>query len=172
MNENKEEKGQVATQSEQATRDSSERVDWFLQTLVGLANSWNLIIGITLNVGGTLISGDLVSGRGYFEDFAKNFVDGFVAGVKGVDPETVSAMEGSLKKLADMYPDRTVEKKKEEEEAEEEALHTTDRPTYIHLRDARIYHPAGAPIPANQGVWWRGRLEAVDGFFLGRIFTE
>lgn len=170
MSESKEEKGQVATQGEQATQDAFEHVDWFLQMLVGLANSWNLIIGITLNVGGTLISGDLVSGREYFEDFAKNFVDGFAAGVKGVDPETVSAMEVSLKKLADMYPDRTVEKKKEEEE--EEALRTTDRPTYIHLRDARIYHPAGAPIPANQGVWWRGRLEAVDGFILSRIFTE
>jgi len=38
--------------------------------------------------------------------------------------------------------------------------------TMIHLRNVRV-HQAG--LPPMVGVWWRGRLAAVDGFILGRL---
>lgn len=40
---------------------------------------------------------------------------------------------------------------------------------FIHLADARFYYANQQPIPANQGVLWRGMLSSVDGFHLGRL---
>ena len=42
---------------------------------------------------------------------------------------------------------------------------------FIHLRDARFYTPGEAPIPANQGVYWRAPLESVQGFNFGLLNT-
>jgi hypothetical protein len=44
---------------------------------------------------------------------------------------------------------------------------------FIHLRDAKFFVPGGKPIPDNASVYWRGRLESVDGFTLGLlVFAE
>ena len=40
---------------------------------------------------------------------------------------------------------------------------------FIHLRDARFYTPGGAPIPNNEGVYWRAPLESVQGFNFGLL---
>lgn len=40
---------------------------------------------------------------------------------------------------------------------------------FIHLRDARFYTPGEAPIPDNQGVYWRAPLESVQGFNFGLL---
>jgi hypothetical protein len=47
-------------------------------------------------------------------------------------------------------------------------------PNYIHLKEAKFFLPSGAgkPIPANQGVWWRGRLSEVSGFILGSLAID
>jgi hypothetical protein len=44
------------------------------------------------------------------------------------------------------------------------------RTTYIHLRDARLYPASGGPMPPfNQpGIYWRGKLSALEGYALGR----
>jgi hypothetical protein len=42
-------------------------------------------------------------------------------------------------------------------------------PHFLHLRDARIFQPDGQPFPLQEGSWWRGRLETVDGFMLGTL---
>ena len=48
--------------------------DWFLQTLVNMANSSTStgLVGITLLTHGFLVSGDLVGGREYFKGFAED----------------------------------------------------------------------------------------------------
>lgn len=46
-------------------------LDWFLQSLVNMANTDSLQIGITLQVSGLLVSGVLVGGKAYFEGFAE-----------------------------------------------------------------------------------------------------
>lgn len=40
---------------------------------------------------------------------------------------------------------------------------------FIHLRDARFYTPGEAPIPDNEGVYWRAPLESVQGFNFGLL---
>ena len=41
------------------------------------------------------------------------------------------------------------------------------KPLYLHLKNARFF---GGPSELNiQTGWWRGRLSAVDGFFLGEL---
>src|SRR5438552_1252530 len=46
--------------------------DWFLGVLVKSANNGSHI-GITLQIGGFLVSGTLIGGAEYFEGFAKDF---------------------------------------------------------------------------------------------------
>jgi hypothetical protein len=38
----------------------------------------------------------------------------------------------------------------------------------ISFRNAQIYLSGASPEPFEKGILWRGRLEAVDGFSLGR----
>ncbi|EHF5019428.1 hypothetical protein AA629_004500, partial [Enterobacter hormaechei] len=49
--------------------------DWFLQMLVGMAND-GMGIGLSLNVGGLIISGTLCGGKEYFYEFGKQLGDG------------------------------------------------------------------------------------------------
>jgi hypothetical protein len=39
-------------------------------------------------------------------------------------------------------------------------------PSYIHLKDARIFAPGQNPIPSS-GLLWRGRISCVEGFSMG-----
>jgi hypothetical protein len=43
---------------------------------------------------------------------------------------------------------------------------TENPPNYVHLKEAKIMRGMGGPINVE---WWRGRLEAVDGFSLGGL---
>lgn len=45
-------------------------------------------------------------------------------------------------------------------------------PSFIHLKDARIFPAAGQPIPAKKSVWWRGRISEVSGFFFGTLSAK
>lgn len=42
-------------------------------------------------------------------------------------------------------------------------------PGYIHLCNARFYFSSRNPLSTPDGIWWRGRLDAVDAFWLGEI---
>lgn len=50
-----------------------QSVDWYLQKLVATVNTSNVQFGITLFVEGIIVSGQLVSGKQYFEAFAQEF---------------------------------------------------------------------------------------------------
>lgn len=39
---------------------------------------------------------------------------------------------------------------------------------YIHLKDARVFSPSGGAMP-QEGFWWRGRIDKVDGFTIGSL---
>ena len=127
--------------------------DWFLQTLVGMSNNSDVSFSITLNVGGVLVSGELIGGEEYFNGFANDLK---MAGL----PANAADL---FKKFGDIYV-----KQREQKEANQDD-NTIPPPQYIHLKNARIFHPGGNPIPTNRGVWWRGRLDAVDGFILGSL---
>ena len=126
--------------------------DILLQFLVGGANNSGLEIPLTLSTGGALISGHLCS----FKDYMEGFVDLMV----GNDPEN------ELRKTAIEFFVPSEEDEKERENLSDKSL------KYIHLKNARFYGGNANPIPADQGVWWRGRLSAIDGFNLGGLLVE
>jgi hypothetical protein len=124
--------------------------DWFLQLLVNMANG-GLHLGLTLQVSGFLVSGELVGGRDYFDGMGEEFANG-IHGLE--DPGDI---RGSFAALRDQYyPEKADTTKK-------------PGPMFIHLKNARFFNTAGNPIPGNRGVWWRGRLSEVSGFILGGL---
>jgi hypothetical protein len=129
----------------------SESPDVFLQLLVQYANM-GIGVGITLQAGGLIISGDLVSGKDYFEGIAQETE----AAVGDDDLKRVLAQ--SYRTFKEMY-----------EKPNEGELTNEDREvSYIHLKDAKIIQN-NQFVPHNRGVWWRGRLSSVDGFSFGKL---
>ena len=82
-----------ATQTEMSANASetgdapniAPRDDWFLGCLINWANQFNLEQGITLAVGGAIISGQLISGRRYFEEMAAQAMAGTVTGTEDAE---------------------------------------------------------------------------------------
>jgi len=125
--------------------------DWFLQSLVNMANKNQFGMGITLNVGGFLVSGSLTGGKQYFDGFGIDFASAFS------DKETAEQIKGSFGQYGEIY----------NSEPEQ-----NNPPAYIHLKDAKFFNTQGKPIPGNRGVWWRGRISEVQGFILGSLSSE
>jgi hypothetical protein len=127
--------------------------DWFLQTLVNMANSSTSkgLFGITLLTHGFLVSGMLVNGREYFNGFAEDIASGLD------DSETAKSIKENFVTMGNSVYD-----KRDNDD-------NLPPPTYIHLFDAKFFHPNGQPIPANKGVWWRGRISEISGFSLGSL---
>jgi hypothetical protein len=51
--------------------------DWLLQELVKYANHWDINFSVTLNLGGSMVSGTLISAHAYIDEFAVKFRDIF-----------------------------------------------------------------------------------------------
>jgi len=130
--------------------DQPVATDWLLQSLVDIANTGGLSFPITLQVGGVLVSGILMSGKRYFEEFAQKMGTTVVED----DQDEIVAFFQDLGKS--FYAAPTGE---------------TPRtpPHFLHLCNVKIFKPDGQPFPIQDGEWWRGRLEAVDGFMLGSL---
>jgi hypothetical protein len=123
--------------------------DAILQFFVVMADTTGMNTGVTLNVGGLIISGTLVGMKEYF--------DSLVAGLRTARG---NAMINEV--LGERF-NKFAEKASEIMTAPYKDL--WKEPEYIHLKNARWYTPGGA-IP-TKGILWRGRLGAVDGFSLG-----
>ncbi len=130
-------------------------IDWFLQSLVAMANKSNLEIGITLQVSGMLVSGSMVSGEKYFEGFAEDFSSPFTA-----DPEAAASIKTSFSSYGELY------------KRDSESNGLIHPPQYVHLKNARFFNTTGNTIPGNRGMWWRGRISEVGGFSLGSLSAE
>jgi hypothetical protein len=122
--------------------------DPFLQILVDFANKNEFPFGITLNVGGFLISGTLISRKRYFEGFGEDFATVFN------NVEATQSIKKAFAELGDISKDEQKE---------------FPPPTYIHLKDAKFFNTTGKPIPGDRGVWWRGQISKVQGFVLGSL---
>ena len=99
---------------------------------------------------GFLISGQLVSSRVYVEH---------------------------LIKMLDKMSDNTTEDKGWSEKIRstaEEVLKAKQAmsSSYLHLEDAKFFHPDRKGIPENNEVVWRGRISEVSGFFFGKLKSE
>jgi hypothetical protein len=137
----------------QSQNTISISVDWFLQSLVSIVNDESASIPITLSVGGLLISGEMIGGKTYFNEFARQFKEGF----KGISSETAATIEEAFKRLGDVYD--PIQK-------ESRGSDYIPKPHLVHLRNVQVYQAGGPPLLSEKGVLWRGRLEAVDGFSL------
>ena len=127
--------------------DAAVDRDWFLQELVKMANT-GVHIGLTLQIGGILVSGVLARGDEYFDAFAEEWASGFT------DKGLVEPIRKIIVEFGNTYrtdiPDDTV----------------TPEPKFIHLKNAKFFLTTGEPIP-TRGVWWRGRISEVAAFTLG-----
>ncbi|MFD4837475.1 gas vesicle accessory protein GvpU [Achromobacter sp. NPDC058515] len=136
------------------TAGGAPEADAFLQFLVNLVNNGSQIesIGVTLQMGGMLVSGSIISGAEYFDSFAVNFT----SSLDSLDADTRKTVRASLAELGDVF--RLPQP-------------ADPLPNYIHLADALFFTADGTPI-AGQPTLWRGRTSAVDGFILGRLQSE
>ncbi|OSN16574.1 hypothetical protein BV330_03894 [Pseudomonas syringae pv. actinidiae] len=118
-----------------------------LQWLVKFVANTKVELGVTLSVGGNLVSGHLISHDTYFEQLADDISAPFSSFGNGTDA-TMKEMILSFK------PGESSE--------DTPAFH------FIHLKDCRTYSTDGNPI-CDAGVLWRGRISAVDGLTIGLI---
>ena len=130
------------------SQSTNPPLDHFLQSLVGLANH-GVEMGITLTVGGFLISGFLASGKRYFDDLAEAAIN------VDLSEETREQLRKYYLNFGSAY------------EMSPETDAEAPSPVYLHLRDAKYFHHSGKSIPGNASVWWRGRISEVNGFSLG-----
>jgi hypothetical protein len=129
--------------------------DFMLNTFVAAANAGKGSVGITLWVGGTIVSGATAGVAEFFDGVAEEF-------------DAVSTEVGSDgQALGDVFRMVAYEARKDVVAAESE----DDPPSFqfIHLKNAKAFSPGSQPIPTNRGVWWRGRLDAVDGWCFGEL---
>ena len=127
--------------------------DWFLQYLVGTVTNSTTSFGITLQVSGMLVSGNLICGNSYFEGFASDFAGGIS------DSEVAASIKEILLSFRNDYSTN-----------EDDDVLPPAR--FIHLKDARFFNTSGNPIPGNRGLWWRGRISEVGGFSPGSLQPE
>jgi hypothetical protein len=126
--------------------------DWFLAELVSWANTFGFQAGITLHVGGTIVSGTMISGAAYFALFRSSLS----VALSGSPPEIMTPIDDMLSTYGSIYDKPEV---------------ITHPGHYIHLRDAYVFDPAGNALPRG-GALWRGKLSAIDGFSLGSLSTR
>lgn len=131
-------------------------------------------LDVTLNVGGTLVSGELITEDEYFERLASWLENDAVPGSRERLEAFADEQSRLLKEAGEvMTPDEEAALR---EEAVNAGLRTAsdrlvrsynragDEGKFIHLRNAeiRIGGGSGARSPL-----WRGSLDAVEGFTMG-----
>ena len=77
----------------------SAQHDWFIQSLVNVANVAPLSFGVTLQVSGLLVSGYLVSGKAYFEATGQQILGGLAK-----NPELADQMRKMFATFESAYP--------------------------------------------------------------------
>lgn len=130
--------------------------DWFLQSTIETIIANGVEIGVTLTVGGVIVSGILISGKKYFDELS----DVLIAASQSEDD--------GPRILGEAWKQYTVIYEKPEGASGDWRAPPAG---FIHLRNARFYAPGAPPIPSNRGVLWRGKLSSVDGFSIGN-FSE
>lgn len=119
--------------------------DALLQELVEIA-TMGFGFGITLTVGGMLVSGNVCPGSKYMQ-----FI--FEESLANEDERVKEAIKKRLQPHADIYGP--------------EAKVSAQAPVYIHLENARFITPGVSGSAPASPVIWRGRISDVSGFFFG-----
>ena len=123
--------------------------DWLLGLFVHAANASEMSMGVTLTVGGTLVSGSLIGLSEYerlFVETVQAASPDFAEGMKQVFAEGMKQREAQLAAL-------------------EAAGQQPPDARFIHLRNAHVIM-GEEWTPASL---WRARLDSVDGWSIGSI---
>ena len=142
-----------------AARPAPFQQDVFLEALVEGVNVYGIAWDLTLCVGGLLITGELVSTEVFFRALGEE-VDRAISSHLGEEPTGKHA--APYFQLAD--ESKVAWQKKQENRTADDPS-----PAYICLRNARYFNPSGDSVPGHDGVHWRGKLSAVDGWSFGRL---
>lgn len=146
-----------ATTDPQLVEEIGTKPDPTLAMLVSTINAVpGMEVGVTLYIGGHIVSGLIVGGRVYFEKVAALLQD------KGPIGE---ALGGAFTNVAKQYAADERENRSEQDDAEDER-----RTGYIHLRAATVHSP-GLGAALEQDLW-RGRLSTVAGWSLGTFGSK
>lgn len=116
--------------------------DNILEYFAAAANKHDFELDISLLMKGAIVTGTLTSASHYFEELSKSFKDG----------SDVSRQLGEM-----------LSETGETAESNNKEVH------YIHLNNTKIYNGDDKPIPSKGKILWRGKLQEVDSFFLGKI---
>jgi hypothetical protein len=119
-------------------------------------------MGITLSVGGLVVSGLLISGKKYFEEMANELR-------QSPGPADQAGVRQSLSDYYGNFGTLIYKQSEDEEQADTQGATMKRLPVFIHLSGAKFFHNSGQPMPSNRGLRWRGRISAVDGFSLGEF---
>lgn len=121
--------------------------DWFLQWAVKFFDDMNLSAGLTLTVGGVLISGEAISSKAYFELVAEELSTPF----EKFSEQAAVSMKDLLLSFRDPEADEL----------------SPLAAQYVHLKNAKFF--AGPNATLNHGTLWRGKISAVEGFTFGEL---
>lgn len=112
--------------------------DDILKGLIKAVEKENISINITLNIKGTVVSGEIISKKEYCERLIQYLISKHSDLKLSIDTE----------KLCSRF-------------------NFSPKDVYIHLKNAKIYFSLMDSAPIDEGVLWRGKLCSVDGFIPG-----
>jgi hypothetical protein len=130
---------------------TSTKIDHILRFIASIVRSTNMEIGVTLYVKGIVVSGLAISPEQYFDGLAQEFEK-----AKGNQEVTQAFAKGFR-----TYRDTAASLRQESQDNKPD-------PVYIHLKNAKFISSV-VFNPNDTGVYWRGRLDQVDGFSFGNI---
>ena len=136
-------KGGDNIMAEELQTKEFDNKDVLLTSFVNLANNISLEIGVTLNIGGALITGLLIGYDSYLKGISE-MLKGHGPGADAFSAQFEYVLESRKKHL----------------ETEEEM----PLPNYIHLKNTKLTDVHGN---IQELGYWRGKLTSVDGFILG-----
>ncbi|MDN4072975.1 MULTISPECIES: gas vesicle accessory protein GvpU [Fictibacillus] len=120
--------------------------DSILEFFVKASNKYGFSLDITLNVNGAVISGTTISAQEYLEALGEAFENG--------------------NEVSQAISERLIQSSEAIEEGNEDNLNDLH---FIHLKNAQIYCGENKMASSKNKVLWRGSLDQVNGFFLGKI---
>jgi hypothetical protein len=136
-------------------QDGGVGYDLLLQGLVRELNATcSQGVPITLQIEAMLVSGVIINGHEYHFQFAEHHI--FSLGL--VEAKSEEVRKYYVDMAQSLYP-RADDRK---------GLEKQQIPAMIHLADVRLYTLQGVPITSGMRLW-RGKIEAVSGFLLGRF---
>jgi len=130
-------------------------------------NSLDYSVGLTLSVGGTLVTGKLISPQEYFQAIGKQLEAAFAKG--GLSPEVSRQVGEFIQSRGEAAtPSEELLKAAEKAAIAADVLPISgNQRAYIHLKDAGILTPSTGARMSLSGAYWRGRIAAVESFIIG-----